>query len=797
MKMNIKGFWAAFFFLLSFKALAAINPIGWQLNQTFGPVVTAGRAHTIIYTFTNQLPWTLCKPIAILRNASPQIEFTFADNCTGKRLLSYETCTVSVTLTPIIDGEKFLQLTIAGYDHNQVPLPQIVTVASGETKPGVVGTVTKALPATLPAGTTADYAFQFTNYGESTATNVVLTLSQTTGTPNYTSTCGSSTFPGTLGAGATCTVSGNYTGFTPPPSLQTVTASLAFNNAHGSPATVSTSTTVSGTSADIVGSVSSLFYLPPLMLVGTEYTVHFFFTNMTNHTVPFTPSGTVSCNASAGPPCTFTQTLNSCTTSPLPAYPARCEIRGTLTPSTNGATYTLTSSLPFTGSGAPNPATATTSGTAATTLPSDRTLTFVNNCTFPVRFSLNGGALPAPFSNTNCPSPFADPDAATGLCYWHNYSANTPNNFDLAALGGTATVTIPIPTPGSPLNNTGLQWSGNMSASTGCTSPATACSYVTCGNNNSTTACTVGQGFLQPATQAEITMLINDADTYDVEVINGFHIPISMQPFIAPGVAATPNNYSCGTPGGYFGVPPAASNGFGTCDWQNPSLSAKPPSALTDKVSGYYWVTGGGSSCNINSATACTTLGQLCGLDNNFNQVCGNFLGYWSANEVCSKPGVSSTVNTYFKCTQALSPTPQSPSGGFPTGSTLYQLMACKIPAGDVNNPLFNSCYLSYPGYNSGQIATCCGCSDWSGTGANPNTSSCGTQIDPQWTSYIQPQIQWMKTACPSAYTYPFDDKTSTFTCSNNSPGLSNSVGYTITFCSGNTGLPTGATNGR
>ena len=34
------------------------------------------------------------------------------------------------------------------------------------------------------------------------------------------------------------------------------------------------------------------------------------------------------------------------------------------------------------------------------------------------------------------------------------------------------------------------------------------------------------------------------ADSYDVEVINGFHIPISMEP--GPYVAA--NNYSCGTP---------------------------------------------------------------------------------------------------------------------------------------------------------------------------------------------------------------------------------------------------------
>jgi hypothetical protein len=53
-----------------------------------------------------------------------------------------------------------------------------------------------------------------------------------------------------------------------------------------------------------------------------------------------------------------------------------------------------------------------------------------------------------------------------------------------------------------------------------------------------------------------------------------------------------------------------------------------------------------------------------------------------------------------------------------------------------------------------------------------------------------------MKKVCPSAYVYPFDDKTSTFTCSNNTGNAPNSVGYTITFCAGgDTGLPAGATD--
>lgn len=790
MKTSITGCWALFFLLCSFQTVAAVNPIGWSLNQTFGPSVTAGRSSTIVYTFTNQLPWTLKKPIVIIKNGSPQTEFTYVDNCTGLKLQSYQTCTVSVTLTPLFNGEKFLQLIIAGYDHNQVPLPQVITVATGETRAGVVGTVSLGLPSSMPAGTNNNYAFMFTNNGEDTATNVVLTLNQTSGTPNFTTTCMSGATPGSLQPGAQCTVTGNYIAApSPEPAQQTVTASLSFQNAEGNPATVSTSTLVSGSpSADIVGTLSPLYFLPDLMLQGQTYKVQFFFTNMTANTINMTPHS-VSCSILSGPGtgCNFTPlpSETSCSTS-LPAFPARCTITGNFTAptaTTPKTTYQLTASVSYTGLG--SPATVSTQGAVVASLPTGRTITFNNQCNFPVRFSLNGGALPAPFSSSNCPSPFADPNPTTGLCYWHNWGP-ADNNLQLAAFGtgiDTETVTIPNPTFASQ----GILWSGNMSASTGCPSSGP-CQYVTCGNNSPTTPCAVSQGFLQPATQAEITMLTTDVDTYDVEVINGFHIPISMQPTHPDGSAMASSNYTCGTPGNKDPAP-----GFGACNWQG----AAPPSAGTN-ISGYYWVTSGGNSCNINSGIFSCTSGQLCGLDYQFNQRCGSFLGYWSADEVCSKPNLPSAVSTFFKCNQPLQPTPESPAGGFPSGSTLYQLMACTVPSG-ATNPLFNSCYLNYSKYSSGQIATCCGCVDWwtAGVSANSNTSSCGTQVDPQWTGNIQPQIQWMKQACPTVYTYPFDDATSKFTCSNNVPGSPNTTGYTVTFCAGNTGLPPGANNGR
>jgi hypothetical protein len=46
----------------------------------------------------------------------------------------------------------------------------------------------------------------------------------------------------------------------------------------------------------------------------------------------------------------------------------------------------------------------------------------------------------------------------------------------------------------------------------------------------------------------------------------------------------------------------------------------------------------------------------------------------------------------------------------------------------------------------------------------------------------VQPTLQWLKSGCPSAYTYPYDDMSSTFTCQEYSNGV-NSVDYIIQFC--------------
>lgn len=774
-------------------AHAAMDPISWTANQSIPSQTSVGQTYVVTYTFTNQLPFTLQRPILIEHSASPATEFNFDDHCSGLLLHSKASCTVTVAFNPLVIGNKTADLIISGYSKDRVPVPQILTTSTGTAQSTVVGTVSTPLPSQLTNGSNASYQFTFKNYSSINATGLAVNVTQSVGTPNYTTTC-----TGGLGAnGGVCYVEGNYTVTSTTPSTQQVNASLSYTGPSGSPAQTTTFTQIATPAAPLVGTLVPPNYLPPIMTQSNTYTVQFL----------FTATGSVDITAGAGITCD--QGGNNCAASlsgftsnciPQTLTNAACQMMVTFTAPagvTPPNTYVITAQVPYSVGGVPQgSATVSSSGSVLATLPTSRTVTLINNCNFNVWFSLNGSSLA---NSPTCPSQACPAgtscNTSTNTCYWNNPTPNivvNPQAYLLTANGGNNNVTINV-NPGTDPN---IQWSGNISASTQCDGTSS-CVQASCGNNGGSTSCAPGTGFTQPATQAEITMNLANADSYDVEVINGFHIPISMQPvYYQSGgntIPATPNNYNCGTPGSSV-----ASNGFGACNWNN---AAAPGN-------GYNWVTSGGQTCSITSGSPGCPAGTLCGLDSSFNQVCGNFLGYWSADQVCGSSNVPAAVQTYFSCNQAL-PTASTPY--YPAGAVLSNLMLCAVPKG-YTGPRYNTCYNSYPSYSSSDIAQCCGCVDWwnpaqTGSvaiGANPNTQSCTQsgagqpQTNAQWNAYVQPMIQWMKQACPSAYTYPFDDKSSGFTCTNNTTGQANSTSYIITFCPGNiTGLPAGITEGR
>lgn len=805
---------------------AGKDPIKWSLNRAFQIPVIAGRAYSITYTLTNQLPKQLVKPLNIYKSASPSQEFTYEDNCSGLKLLPNQSCTVTVNLSPIVNGQKIVQLTIGGYDDNRVKLPEILTTSIGNSGSlnSVVATTTQSLPYQTALGNSNNFTFTYTNYDSQPATNVTSSVTQSSGgTLTVTgNTCSPSGNPGTIPSkqdNGFCTISGTYSPSTASGN-QTVTGTISFEGANGSPASTYTYTTYTTSSANLVPSLITPDYLPPLMTQNTTYPTYFLFTNDGPDDVTFagTNVGSLSCETNSHTSCgtcditsctgnfvsgSFSSSCSGTLNKPNPGV-AACELQANFSApaaTSPNTSYTITATVPYSvGGTSQTPATISTSGTVVSTLPTTRTVKIVNNCNFPVWYSFHGASVAGSCSTSTglgC-NPGTSCYQENGTCFWTNPAPDSGYSYELAANTGISYATIPA------YNYGGVQWSGNISARLNCTDSS--CAQAGCGNVGGNASCPPGIGFTQPSTLAEITMNVSSSDSYDVETINGFQVPVSMQPVYyfegTTPILATPDNYTCGTPGSF-----TQGNNFGACDWGNVSLPS--PSGGTGKSSGFYWVTGGGTACNIASGTNQCGNSQLCGIaiDNSTNAlstVCGNFLGYWTADQICSYSSLPSSVESFFNCSTKLSSLSQSSGLPFPAGATLYDLYKCHVPNNDPY-PLYNSCYNSYSGSTTSQLETCCGCVNWwdptvtqgETIASNSNAQSCGSQINPVWTTYVQPLIQWMKAACPSAYTYQFDDKTSGFSCSNNLPNEPNSVGYIITFCEGNSGLPPSITDGR
>jgi len=381
-----------------------------------------------------------------------------------------------------------------------------------------------------------------------------------------------------------------------------------------------------------------------------------------------------------------------------------------------------------------------------------RSITLVNSCPFPVWFGFISGAAPRKGGGGGCST---DADCADGAvcvnrggggnqCFWKN-PIPADGNFELQANGGVNAVTIPI------FQGASIAFSGGVAGRTHCT--GSGCETGDCGGG--TGGCPNGHGFLPPVTQAEFTLANNGVDFYDVEVINGMNLPVEMKPILSAtsDPAATASPYNCGNPGGT-----QPTTGAGACSWK-----MVPPS------NDFNWVRAGGKACK--SDADCSS-GLSCGLGFNpagnprFPKTCGKLLGFWTADQVC---GIDRQFGAPFDCASPL-PAPQQ-------GLSLTNLYEC-APIG--------SCYQPHA------PNTCCGCANWDQVGAavppSPVTQQCNNS-NPTWQKEVLPKLLWLKQACPTVYTYPFDDMSSTFTCQESHYGV-NEVPYQITFC------PDGQTGG-
>lgn len=396
------------------------------------------------------------------------------------------------------------------------------------------------------------------------------------------------------------------------------------------------------------------------------------------------------------------------------------------------------------------------------TVPAGSTTAFCNYCA----------------SNSDCIQG-AQCDTSNNQCYW-TLPAPTDaatkhyvlNPFTGATGPDTDTVTIP---DNSSVNGYQLLWGGGFSGRTNCsfTGAKYTCKTADCninGTGDSQGGCALGEGFNAPSTSAEVTFVSTAPDTYDVTIINGANIPVAMFP--STGSAASPqkynNPYVCGSPGSNLATVTSVGT-VGACNWtfNVPSL-------------GFRWVNNdNATTCSADNTCTSINPNYRCGLTtasitgNSAQTTCGTELGLWNQNEICA-------INPSYNASSSIVNCTLTNIGG--TSNSIINLLACTGKAG-------TSCFNV-----SAANSTCCGCTNWQNQGVQvPTNSSIVQQCvfnNTYWGSItspasgnVLPNLVWLKKGCPSAYVYPFDDKTSTFTCPGNE-GQS-VVNYTIEFCPG------------
>lgn len=397
-----------------------------------------------------------------------------------------------------------------------------------------------------------------------------------------------------------------------------------------------------------------------------------------------------------------------------------------------------------------------------------------------------------------CPN-FTDCNTQTGLCYW-----GTPNLDSTGAQPSTMQIqnkgSMVFQIPSMPVTNAGYVWKGSVLGRTGCTGTGSACATGNCDGVGSNGVCPIGKGGNPPATQAEMTLHANSGDFYDVEIINGFNIPVSMSP--DQGVPNDTDAYYCRTAGEPISATIQGSLTNNQCTWeftmQSYQEGGQEEASMENYIMLHNFVTSGGAACTSQSyCQQHSANGTVCGIsqDNKTTgtKTCGQLLGFWSTSQLCSENPAA--YNTVLNC-QA--------SG---SGATNLQWLGCN--GGNATN----SCYGKSP-----VDQQCCGCPYWSAAnskatqppqafnylanilGGNfvlyPNSQGeyCKAYSSYWINNVMLPDLIWMKRGCSSAYTFPYDDASATFICSNakeTSQDTANTQNYTITFCpNGSDGKP-------
>lgn len=389
-------------------------------------------------------------------------------------------------------------------------------------------------------------------------------------------------------------------------------------------------------------------------------------------------------------------------------------------------------------------------------------------------------------------------NTSSNTCY---FNFPTPSKYQLSAytLGGTpdsATITLTDNTVATGFTQV---FNGRFSARVGCTLASgqySSCNVADCqaSGTSGSGACNFSHNaFSSPYGLAEFTLIGLTPDTYDISLESGSTVPMAMYPTPGnPSSPGSPNDYSnpylCGIPGATTEVQTnSGQQNIGASPW-----TFTLPTYSSSTIYQLRWVDGSDSTA-CHSDTTCQNISAnyYCGMTKTNETstgatTCGKLLGYWSFDQICTDTAGSFTFRSGDGQTGTSITTCATDYPATGTSNTYTQLLAC---SGNAATSCFNV---------SSSNTSCCGCVNWQTLGITVPTD--GT-IVPQCTypnAYwvgstklsapgVLPFVTWTKQGCTSCYSYPYDDKTSTFTCPGNT-GQSG-VDYTIDLCPENKGL--------
>ncbi|TXJ03442.1 MAG: hypothetical protein E6Q32_00830 [Neisseriales bacterium] len=380
-------------------------------------------------------------------------------------------------------------------------------------------------------------------------------------------------------------------------------------------------------------------------------------------------------------------------------------------------------------------------------IPVARTIKVINSCSYDSYPEIAGAANQ---NTSNCPN---GSSMNAGSCQWSNpipiNKFNTNNPYKIST-GQYLTFEIPA---GQGMDKVGSVWNGAL------TNRRIESGYYIYGDctgnpvvSSANESCPFGRSPTNPFTGYEVTFLGNGPTSSDIQNIQGLMQPASMTPTPYEPLTNNTSGYQNGIPGGTLAQPgtqyalPAATWDANLADaiaagWPQESTVlfnyVIPPNA-TDTT----------SNCSQQNPT-CPT-GQVCGyspwtinqnfvpgLNVSYSLICGKRIGYLTLASLTAISNSNSNIPLPFNVTY---------SGSNWSMSALY-------------NPAAGGPNTGYGGATPD--ADTAGCTNW--TGITAPAEQCGSS-NPAWVNYVLPGVKWIKQACPTCYSYQYDDQASTFT---------------------------------